>query len=279
MDAAATARARRFASRRGPDGEAVAGPASPAAGRVDLLTVLEHELGHVIGLADNPRLATSWTSSWGSVSGEHATGSDVAAIVEGSSTLHSVSAASAIGPVPTALLPPGERSRRKRPISNETVDAALAFIVTAAGDDLFDPMASDGRTGNLPGPVLAHSRATWGEGPETRVQPPVPARTALFSVHAANSSPGRAIRRQAQADGGKGRQLILFCYKTVSSQCVGGNGSTPTYLTIPSTPGAPRTYLATVQFSLPPGLSVISYERRFLEMAARVSARPASVRL
>ena len=32
-----------------------------------------------------------------------------------------------------------------------------------------------------------------------------------------------------------------------------GNGSTPGYVTIPSTPGAPRTYLATVQFSLPPG--------------------------
>ncbi len=31
----------------------LAGPASPAAGRVDLLTVLEHELGHVIGLGDN----------------------------------------------------------------------------------------------------------------------------------------------------------------------------------------------------------------------------------
>ncbi len=31
----------------------LAGPGSPAAGRVDLLTVLEHELGHVIGLADN----------------------------------------------------------------------------------------------------------------------------------------------------------------------------------------------------------------------------------
>ena len=31
----------------------LAGPGSPAAGRVDLLTVLEHELGHVIGLPDN----------------------------------------------------------------------------------------------------------------------------------------------------------------------------------------------------------------------------------
>ena len=37
----------------GPDGEELARPGSPAAGRVDLLTVLEHELGHVIGLSDN----------------------------------------------------------------------------------------------------------------------------------------------------------------------------------------------------------------------------------
>jgi len=36
-----------------PGGEEVAGPGSPAAGDVDLLTVLEHELGHVIGLSDN----------------------------------------------------------------------------------------------------------------------------------------------------------------------------------------------------------------------------------
>jgi hypothetical protein len=37
----------------GPGGESVAGPASPAADDVDLLTVLEHELGHVLGLPDN----------------------------------------------------------------------------------------------------------------------------------------------------------------------------------------------------------------------------------
>ena len=37
----------------GPDGESLAGPGSPAANDVDLLTVLEHELGHVLGLPDN----------------------------------------------------------------------------------------------------------------------------------------------------------------------------------------------------------------------------------
>ena len=127
----------------GPGGEAIAGSGSPAAGRVDLLTVLEHELGHVIGLADNSQAGDVMDIVLGLGVRRAPTGSDVAAIVEGSSTLHLVSATSAIGPVPTALLRPGKRSRRKRPISNETVDAALAFIVTAAGDDLLDPVASD----------------------------------------------------------------------------------------------------------------------------------------
>ena len=37
----------------GPDGESLAAPGSPAADEVDLVTVLEHELGHVLGLPDN----------------------------------------------------------------------------------------------------------------------------------------------------------------------------------------------------------------------------------
>ncbi len=37
----------------GPDGESLLGPGSPAANDVDLVTVLEHELGHVLGLPDN----------------------------------------------------------------------------------------------------------------------------------------------------------------------------------------------------------------------------------
>ena len=37
----------------GPGGELVALPSSLASGQADLLTVLEHELGHVVGLADN----------------------------------------------------------------------------------------------------------------------------------------------------------------------------------------------------------------------------------
>ena len=35
------------------DGELLASPGSAAANDVDLLTVLEHELGHVLGLPDN----------------------------------------------------------------------------------------------------------------------------------------------------------------------------------------------------------------------------------
>ena len=50
----------------GPGGEFVAGPGSPAADDVDLLTVLEHELGHVIGLTDNDQTGRrDGRSLWG----------------------------------------------------------------------------------------------------------------------------------------------------------------------------------------------------------------------
>ncbi len=49
----ASARSSQAFSLAGTGTDRLAGPGSPAAGRVDLLTVLEHELGHVIGLADN----------------------------------------------------------------------------------------------------------------------------------------------------------------------------------------------------------------------------------
>ena len=39
----------------GPDGDSLAGPGSPGADQVDLVTVLEHELGHVLGLPDNAK--------------------------------------------------------------------------------------------------------------------------------------------------------------------------------------------------------------------------------
>ena len=60
----------------GPGGESVAGPGARRPG-VDLLTVLEHELGHVIGLPDNtevvhPTRGVTAGQSAGSVSGERA---------------------------------------------------------------------------------------------------------------------------------------------------------------------------------------------------------------
>jgi hypothetical protein len=86
--------------RTGPGGESVAGLGSPAADDVDLLTVLEHELGHVLGLADN------------------AEAGDLMDVTLGLGVRRSPSAADLTA------------------VSGATVDAALASIVRAAvGND------------------------------------------------------------------------------------------------------------------------------------------------
>ncbi len=72
----------------------LAGPGSPAAGRVDLLTVLEHELGHVIGLADNNQAGDLMDTTLGLGVRRAPTAVDVTTAVGTPSAVNSSAAAS-----------------------------------------------------------------------------------------------------------------------------------------------------------------------------------------
>ena len=96
----------------GPGGEDVAGPGSPAAGEVDLLTVLEHELGHVIGLSDNAQAGDLMDITLGMGVRRAPTAADLAPIAQAASTAVLASAADATAVVPTSdrATGPGQRS-------------------------------------------------------------------------------------------------------------------------------------------------------------------------
>ncbi len=64
----------------GPGGESLAGPSSPAVDEVDLVTVLEDELGHVLGLADNTQAGDLMDITLGLGVSRAPTSADVAAI-------------------------------------------------------------------------------------------------------------------------------------------------------------------------------------------------------
>ncbi len=69
----------------GPGGEEIAGPGSPAAGEVDLLTVLEHEMGHVVGLSDNAQAGDLMDTTLGVGIRRAPSAADLAAIVHAAS--------------------------------------------------------------------------------------------------------------------------------------------------------------------------------------------------
>ena len=102
----------------GLDGESLASSASPAAGDVDLLTVLEHELGHVLGLADNNQAGDLMDITLGLGVRRSPTSADVAAVV-----------GNAIG---TAPIPPVASVPAGLP-SEALVDAALDSILGPVG--------------------------------------------------------------------------------------------------------------------------------------------------
>jgi RHS repeat-associated protein len=134
----------------GPGGETVARAGSPAADDVDLLTVLEHELGHVIGLADNTQAGDLMDITLGLGVRRSPTAADLTSIAGVSNT-----AVWATSPafVPTIKQQPvllnGSVS-----VSGATVDAALASIASAAvGNDDPYPTVKPGAPAVSVGPV------------------------------------------------------------------------------------------------------------------------------
>ncbi len=129
----------------GPDGESVAAPGSPPAGKVDLLTVLEHELGHVLGLSDNDQAGDLMDITLGLGLSRSPDGSDVMTI-GGASTNPAVVATR----VPQPVLHHGS-------VSGATMDAALASIV--GNDDTPDsslkPTTPPASMGPVPGPGVS----------------------------------------------------------------------------------------------------------------------------
>ncbi len=133
----------------GPDGESVARPGSPAADDVDLLTVLEHELGHVLGLPDNDRAGDLMDIGLGLGVRRSPTAADLATITGASSTSDRATPAAIVpngGPQPALL---------DGAISAATVDAALASIVraTVGIGDLPVADSNPGKTAGSMGPV------------------------------------------------------------------------------------------------------------------------------
>jgi len=129
----------------GPGGEEVAGPGSPAAGEVDLLTVLEHEMGHVVGLSDNGQAGDLMDTTLGVGVRREPTATDLATIVQIASSAVTVQAvpATVTGMTGDRRLVGEKRSEFRSTgvgeavsVASAAVDAALASISSAAaGND------------------------------------------------------------------------------------------------------------------------------------------------
>ncbi len=166
----------------GPTGESQAGPGGPAATEVDLLTVLEHELGHVLGLPDNDQAGDLMDITLGLAESRAPSPADVAAIGSGPSTLSTdpaidaavpaivgESQAIAVDPLAVAIhasvpLPPHDRNRPRsssanRPLSRAMVDAALASILNTAE-----------AIGNVPIPPANHGTTAQSTGHPSRLR-------------------------------------------------------------------------------------------------------------
>ncbi len=158
----------------GPDGESLAGPGSPAANDVDLVTVLEHELGHVLGLPDNDQAGDLMDITLGLGVRRAPGGADLAAIGSASKT-HGVINVSA-----GVVVRQPQSFRSTGLVTPATGDAALAAMLVPAGGNgnghnsaAIDESAGQGRGTNLEperhtteekahGPGHAFSAASFG---------------------------------------------------------------------------------------------------------------------
>ncbi len=133
----------------GPRGELIATPGSAAANAVDLLTVLEHELGHVIGLADNTEIGDLMDITLGAGVRREPNGADVAAIGSTPPEAIAITGAGSTGQgvAPLGAAAGGQKlasPAQPQPVTQATIDAALAALTTiAAGNgDEQDPTAT-----------------------------------------------------------------------------------------------------------------------------------------
>jgi hypothetical protein len=135
----------------GPDGESLAEPGNPAADEVDLATVLEHELGHVLGLPDNAVAGDLMDITLGLGVRRLPGSADLAAFVSSSSTL--VTDPTIVAAVPalvgqSAAIPNGIAVAQSQscsptgPIPSAAVDAALASMLSPAGGNGDDPLTT-----------------------------------------------------------------------------------------------------------------------------------------
>jgi hypothetical protein len=133
----------------GPGGEKIARPDSPAAGDVDLLTVLEHELGHVLGLQDNAQAGDLMDTTLGLGVERAPTSADVSAIAP-----VATSVVATVSPTTSPAAHP-QQSLVTSSITQATVDAALVSIIGTTGSDGDGPDPT-GKRGAAARPMSRH---------------------------------------------------------------------------------------------------------------------------
>ncbi|MGP0065792.1 MAG: hypothetical protein ACLQGP_19595, partial [Isosphaeraceae bacterium] len=160
---------------------------SPAADDVDLLTVLEHELGHVLGLPDNDQASDLMDIGLGLGVSRAPTAADVAAIPG----------------APSIAVPPSgsHLAQISGPVSGSMVDAALESIT---GNSVAPyPIEKSGAPSVTMGPVPGPSSVTRKRDQTPHPSGPYPHRTATTL----SSRKGRGMGRSAAVDAGTSRRI------------------------------------------------------------------------
>jgi hypothetical protein len=135
-----------------PDGESLAASGSTAANQVDLVTVLEHEVGHVLGLADNAETGDLMDVTLGLGERREPTSADVAGIVSTSSIAVTAPVAAALASTGQGVASASAATSKQQlaamaqmlPVTHAMVDAALtALTTTVSTDDQNHPVSND----------------------------------------------------------------------------------------------------------------------------------------